>query len=45
MPAAAVQQVNAEPYKGGWIMKLKVSNKADMDALLDADAYTKHCDE
>jgi glycine cleavage system H protein len=33
--------VNSDPYKGGWIMKVKISNKAELSNLLDAAAYTK----
>ena len=31
--------VNSDPYGDGWIVKVKVANIADMDALLDATAY------
>lgn len=37
--------VNTDPYGEGWIMKIKPSNPADVDALLDADAYNKVLDE
>ena len=33
-----------EPLGGGWIMKLKVANTADVDALLDHAAYQAHCE-
>lgn len=39
----AILQVNSDPYKGGWFLKVKVSNKGDLDKLLDASAYEKHC--
>jgi len=32
--------VNNDPYGDGWMIKLKVSNPADLDALLDAAAYS-----
>ena len=32
--------VNADPYGNGWIIKIKPANMADIDALLDAAAYT-----
>ncbi|MDB6167806.1 MAG: glycine cleavage system protein [Verrucomicrobia bacterium] len=38
---AAPETVNGAPYEGGWIMKLKVSNPADANALLDAAGYSK----
>ncbi len=31
--------VNTDPYGDGWIVKVKVANIADVDALLDAMAY------
>ena len=31
--------INHEPYTGGWFYKLKLSNPAEVDALLTADAY------
>ena len=37
--------VNSDPYGEGWIMKIKPSNPADVDALLDSDAYQKVIDE
>eukprot|EP00890_Picochlorum_soloecismus_P001183 jgi/Picsp_1/2065/NSC_05530-R1_glycine cleavage system h-protein len=37
-------KVNSEPFEGGWMMKIKVSNAGDVDALLDAGAYEAHCE-
>lgn len=31
--------INNDPFGDGWIIKLKVSNLADVDALMDVDAY------
>ena len=31
--------VNTDPYGEGWMLKIKVSNIADLDELLDAAAY------
>jgi glycine cleavage system H protein len=31
--------VNKEPYSGGWIVKIKLSDASEVDGLLDADAY------
>ena len=31
--------VNQEPYKSGWLVKLKVADPASVQALLDAEAY------
>ncbi len=30
---------NTEPYAGGWFFKIKLSNPAELDALLSPDAY------
>jgi glycine cleavage system H protein len=35
----APELVNNDPYGEGWMIKLKVNNVADLDALLDAAAY------
>lgn len=32
--------VNSDPYGEGWMVKLTVNNPADIDALMNADAYT-----
>ena len=32
--------INADPYGNGWIIKIKPENMADIDALMDAAAYT-----
>lgn len=37
--AGAPGQVNASPYADGWLFRLKVSNPAEIAALLDAGAY------
>ena len=31
--------INTDPYGEGWIIKMKIHNLADVDALLDAAAY------
>ena len=33
--------VNRDPYGGGWMIKLKLQNAADVNGLLDAKAYAK----
>ncbi|HVX50041.1 MAG TPA: glycine cleavage system protein GcvH [Chitinophagaceae bacterium] len=33
--------VNSDPYGEGWMVKITVSNPADLDGLMDADAYEK----
>ena len=33
--------VNAEPYDGGWMVKVRVSDPSQLDSLMDAAAYEK----
>jgi glycine cleavage system H protein len=33
--------VNRDPFAGGWMIKLKATNPAEVDKLLSADAYEK----
>jgi glycine cleavage system H protein len=35
------EKVNSSPYSDGWMLKLKLSNPADADALLSAGDYGK----
>ena len=35
--------VNSEPYKTGWIVEIELSDEADLESLLDPDAYTEQC--
>jgi len=37
--ADAPQQVNAAPYAGGWLFKLKLADKSEAAKLLDAASY------
>src|ERR1041385_8484695 len=32
--------VNTEPYSGGWLLKLKLANPAELNSLLDATSYS-----
>ena len=36
--------VNEGAFTDGWMMKVKMSNPADLDALMDAKAYEASCD-
>jgi len=33
--------VNTDPYGAGWMIKMRTSNSAELDTLLDSDAYSK----
>ena len=37
--ADAPNSVNSSPYTGGWLFKLRLSDRGELAALLDADAY------
>jgi glycine cleavage system H protein len=34
--------VNTDPFGEGWMIKMKVSNVADFDSLMDVDTYQAH---
>ncbi|MBC7409998.1 MAG: glycine cleavage system protein GcvH [Arcicella sp.] len=34
--------VNTDPFGEGWMIKMKVSNTADFDSLMDVDTYQAH---
>jgi glycine cleavage system H protein len=38
--ASDTSLVNTSPYEDGWLFKIRVSNPAQLDALLDEAAYT-----
>ncbi len=38
-------QVNTDAFGDGWLMKVKMTNAKDLDALLDSSAYAKQCEE
>ncbi|MBU1309331.1 MAG: glycine cleavage system protein GcvH [Gammaproteobacteria bacterium] len=37
--------VNSSPYEDGWMFKIKVSDEAELSALLDAEGYKNSIDE
>lgn len=37
--------VNSEPYEGGWMIKLKVSDPSQLEGLMDAAGYQEHVGE
>ncbi len=36
--------LNESPYETGWMVKIRMSNPAELGELLDAEAYKAHCD-
>lgn len=41
--ANAPEKVNTDPFGAAWMLKIDVSNPAEMSELLDAKAYEEHC--
>jgi glycine cleavage system H protein len=39
------ETVNSDPYGEAWMVKIKLSNPAELDDLMDADAYTHYLAE
>ena len=35
------ETINEQPYDGGWIAKVRLSDPSEAESLLDVDAYTK----
>jgi glycine cleavage system H protein len=35
------ETVNDDPYGEGWLIRVRLTNPAEVESLLDADAYTK----
>ncbi|MFW5636188.1 MAG: glycine cleavage system protein H [Thermodesulfobacteriota bacterium] len=33
------EQVNKDPYGGGWMVEIEPSDPAEFDAMMDKDAY------
>src|SRR4029077_17560281 len=38
----APETVNEDPYGQGWLVKIRVADPAEADALMDAEAYRSH---
>jgi glycine cleavage system H protein len=34
--------VNSDPYGGGWMLRIRVSNASELDQLLGPEEYAKH---
>ena len=37
--SAAPERINEDPYGDGWLVRVRLSNPAEVDALMDADTY------
>jgi len=36
--------INTDPYGSAWMMKIEISNPAELNSLMDAEAYDKFCE-
>ncbi len=43
--AQTPEMVNSDPFGGAWMVKIEMSNPADVSSLMDAPAYEKYCQE
>lgn len=39
------EAVNEDPYGKAWMVRVKMSDKSELDDLMDADAYRAYCEE
>ena len=37
--------VNTDPYGAAWMVKIELSDPSQLDGLLTAEAYQKHCED
>jgi glycine cleavage system H protein len=42
--ADAPEKINADPYGEAWIARIEISDASELDSLMDAAAYEKHCE-
>jgi len=39
------EQLNSDPFGKAWLMKIELTNPAELDSLMDASAYEKYIQE
>lgn len=39
------EAVNSDPFGKAWMVKVELSDPAELDSLMSADEYTKYCEE
>jgi len=39
------EKINSDPYGEGWLVKVKLTDPAELDSLLDVDAYKQLLDD
>lgn len=40
-----LESLNDDPYEGGWLIKVKISDEASLAKLMDFETYQKQCAE
>ncbi len=38
-----MERINSDPYGDGWMLKVQISNPAELSKLMDAAAYETYC--
>lgn len=38
-----MERINTDPYGDGWMLKVQLTNPAELDKLMDAAAYETYC--
>jgi glycine cleavage system H protein len=41
----APEVLNSDPYGDGWLVKVQLSDRDELDELMDSAAYTAYCEE
>ena len=42
--AESPETINGDAYEEGWIFRVRLADAAEVDALMDADAYAEHAE-
>jgi glycine cleavage system H protein len=37
--------VNSDPYGAGWMIRIAIADRSELEGLMDAAAYTAYCEE
>ena len=39
------ESINSDPFGKAWMLKVEIKDISELDKLMDADQYTKYCEE
>jgi glycine cleavage system H protein len=39
------ESINSDPFGKAWMIKIEMNDTSELDKLMDADQYTKYCEE